>query len=133
MFRGSLWLRVYFLLLVFLIKASFSKDDEKPVSKKININYIKLVSMGSLGTFLWLTGHQVIYVHSMGLQLKSTFVPPATCLVSPVLQVKTQAFQLLHCCLSYFSFSELKSDSKVGLNQKFKSCIKSKIDAVSRQ
>ena len=49
MFKGS-----FFLLLVFLIRASFSKDDGKPVSKNININYIKLVSMCSLGTVLWL-------------------------------------------------------------------------------
>ena len=76
--------------------------------------------MCSLGTVLWLTlvpaGH---CVQLMGLQLKSTFVPPATFLLSPILQVKPQAFQLLHCCLSYFSFSELKSDSKVSaLNKK---------------
>ena len=44
-----------FLLLVFLIRASFSKNDVKHVSKKININYIKLVSMRFLGTVLWLT------------------------------------------------------------------------------
>ena len=50
MFKG-----LFFLLLVFLIRASFSKDDEKHVSKKININCIKLVSMCSLGTVLWLT------------------------------------------------------------------------------
>ena len=76
--------------------------------------------MCSLGTVLWLMlVPQVICVHSMGLQLKLTFVPPATFLLPPVLQVKPQAFQLLHCCLSYFSFSELKSDSKVSaLNQK---------------
>ena len=49
MFKG-----LVFLLLVFLIRASFSKDDEKHVSKKIDINYIKLVSMCSLGTVLWL-------------------------------------------------------------------------------
>ena len=49
MFKGF-----FFLLLVFLIRASFSKNDEKHVSK-ININYIKLVSMCSLGTVLWLT------------------------------------------------------------------------------
>ena len=55
MFRGSLCLRVYFFSLVFLIRGSYSKDDEKPVSKKININYIKRVSMCSLGTVLWLT------------------------------------------------------------------------------
>ena len=50
MFKG-----LFFLLLVFLIRASFSKNDEKHVSKKININCIKLVSMCSLGTVLWLT------------------------------------------------------------------------------
>ena len=48
MFKGL------FCLLVFLIRASFSKDDESPVSNKININYIKLVSMCSLGTVRWL-------------------------------------------------------------------------------
>ena len=77
--------------------------------------------MCSLGTVLWLTLVPAgLLCYSMGLQLKSTFVPHATFLLSPVLQpVKTQAFQLLHCCLSYFSFSELKSDSKVSaLNQK---------------
>ena len=37
MFKG-----LFFLLLVFLIRASFSKNDEKHVSKKININCIKL-------------------------------------------------------------------------------------------
>ena len=50
MFKG-----LFLLLQVFLIRALFSKDDEKPVSKKININYIKLVSTSSLGTVLWLT------------------------------------------------------------------------------
>ena len=50
MFKG-----LFCLLLLFLIRASFSKDDEKPVSKKINITCIKLVSMCSLGTVLWLT------------------------------------------------------------------------------
>ena len=50
MFKG-----LFFLLLVCLIRASFSKDDEKPVSKKLKINYIKLVSMCSLSTVLWLT------------------------------------------------------------------------------
>ena len=47
MFKG-----LFFLSLVFLIRASFSKDDEKRISKKININYIKLVSMFSLGIVL---------------------------------------------------------------------------------
>ena len=46
---------LFFLLLVFLIRASFSKNDEKHVSKKININHIKLVSMCFLGTVLRLT------------------------------------------------------------------------------
>ena len=50
MFKG-----LFFLLLVFLIRAPFSKNDEKHVSKKININCIKLVSMRSLATVLWLT------------------------------------------------------------------------------
>ena len=50
MFKG-----LFFLLMVFLIRAPFSKNDEKHVSKKININCIKLVSMRSLGTVLWLT------------------------------------------------------------------------------
>ena len=54
MFRGSLCFKgLFFLLLVFLIRASFSKDDEQPVSNKIN--YINLMSMCSLGTVLWLT------------------------------------------------------------------------------
>ena len=109
MFKG-----LFFLLLVFLIRASFSKDDEQPGSNKRNIKILNLCQCVSWILFFGLHWcQQVIYVHSMGLQLKSTFVPPATFLLSPVLQIKTQAFQLLHWCLSYFSFSELKSDSKV--------------------
>ena len=50
MFKG-----LFFLLLVLLIRASISKNDEKHVSKKINISCIKLVSVCSLGTVLWLT------------------------------------------------------------------------------
>ena len=89
--------------------------------------YIRLVSMCFLGTVLWLIlVQQVTYLHSMWLQLKSTFVPPATFLHSPALQVKTQqpqAFRLLHYYLSNFSFSELKSDSKVfKLNKKNLCC-----------
>ena len=36
-----------------IFRASFSKDDKYPVSN--NINYIRLVSICSLGTVLWLT------------------------------------------------------------------------------
>ena len=43
MYGGSLCFRVYFSLTVL------------PVSNKINISYIRLVSMCSLGTVLWLT------------------------------------------------------------------------------
>ena len=86
-----------------------------------------------LGTVLWLTlvpaGH-LCSLNGVTLQLKSTFVPPATFLLSSVLQVKTQAFQLLYCCLSYFSFSELKSDSKVSaLNQKLMPFLDHKSDS----
>ena len=38
-----------------IFRASFSKDDKQPVSNKINIGYIKGVSMCFLGTVLWLT------------------------------------------------------------------------------
>ena len=115
MFKG-----LFFLLLVFFIRASFSKNDEKHVSKKINTTILNLCQCVFWVLFFGLRWcQQVIYVHSMGLQLKLTFMPPATFLLSPVLQVKPQTFQLLHCRLSYFSFSELKSDSKVSaLNQK---------------
>ena len=62
-----------------------------PVSNKINTSYIRLVSICSLGTVLWLTLAPAGHLCSLkGLQLKSTFVPPATFLNSPVLQVKTQ-------------------------------------------
>ena len=54
MFRGSLCFRVYFFSSG-IFRASFPKDDKYPVSNKININYIRLVSMCSLGTALWLT------------------------------------------------------------------------------
>ena len=125
MFRDSLLFKG-----LFLFRASFSKNDEKHVSKKININYIKLVSICSLGTVLWLTlvpaGHLCSF---KGLQLKFTFVPPDTFLLSPVLQVKPQAFQLHHFCLSYFSFSELRSDSIVSaLNQKSMQFLDNKSD-----
>ena len=65
---------------------------------------------------------QVTYVHSMGLQLKSTFVPPATFLHSPVLPVKTQkpqAFRLLHCYFSNFSFSIQKSLHQIKISMLF--------------
>ena len=43
------------------------------LSNKININHVRLVSMCFLGNALWLIlVQQVTYVHSMGLQLKST-------------------------------------------------------------
>ena len=38
-----------------IFRTSFSKDDKQPVSNKINITYVKLVSRCSLGTVLWLT------------------------------------------------------------------------------
>ena len=126
MFNG-----IFFLLLVFLIRASFSKDDEQPVSNKMNITILNLCQCVLWVLFFGLRWcQQVIYVHSMGLQLKSTFVPPATFLLSPVLQVKTQAFQLLHWCLSYCSFSELKSDSKISaLNRKSIQLLDNKSDS----
>ena len=54
MFRGSLCFRVYFFSSG-IFRASFSKNDKYPVSDKIDINYIRLVSMCSLSTVLWLT------------------------------------------------------------------------------
>ena len=54
MFRGSLCFRVYFFSSG-VFRASFSKDNKYPASNNININYIRLVSMCSLGTVLWLT------------------------------------------------------------------------------
>ena len=62
-----------------------------PVSNKINTSYIRLVSMYSLGTVLWLMLAPAGHLCSLnGLQLKSTFVSPAAFLDSLVLQVKTQ-------------------------------------------
>ena len=124
MLKGS-----FFILLVFLVRASFSKDDGKPVSKPSTIlNLCQCVLWVLFFGLHWC--QQVIYVHSMGLQLKSIVVPTATFLLSPVLQVKTQAFQLLHCCLSYCSFSELKSDSKVSaLNHKSMQFLDNKSDS----
>ena len=62
--EAHLFKGLFCLLLLFLIRASFSKDDEKPVSKKINISYIKLVSMCSLGTVLWLLHNKSDSFHS---------------------------------------------------------------------
>ena len=126
MFKGS-----FFLLLVFLIRASFSKDDRKPVSKKINIHYIKLVSMCSLGTVLWLTLVPAVQLSSFnGVTVEIDHCDTCHIFALPSFAGQTQAFQFLHCCLSYCSFSELKSDSKVSaLNQKSMQFLDNKSDS----
>ena len=84
MFRGSLCFRVYFFSSC-IFRASFSKDNKYPVSNNTNINYIRLVSMCSLGTVLWLT--LVLAGHLCSLNGVTVEMPPATFLHSPVLQI----------------------------------------------
>ena len=57
-----------------------------PVSNKINTSYIRLASMCSLGTALWLTLAQAGHL----LNGVTVEMPPATFLHFSVLQVKTQ-------------------------------------------
>ena len=55
MFRGSLCLMVYFFSYWYFYLGHRFQRMTKSCMQKININYIKLVSMCSLGTVLWLT------------------------------------------------------------------------------
>ena len=87
--------------------------------------------MCSVGTVLWLTLVPAGHLCSCnGVTVEIDLCDTCHIFALPSSQVKPQAFRLLHWCLSYFSFSELKSDSKVSaLNRKSMQFLDNKSDS----